>query len=263
MRRVAFLVAAVASLVAGELRAQPAAYEAGVELEAAGRWREALASYRTALADAETAAAAQAAIDRLDPRVPELTVVPGEGAEAARVYLDGNELAELGTLELDRGKHTLEAFVAGERRMGLVVELAEAERRSVVVELLPPLPPPAPVVPSPPPLRLPPADDGAALRTGGYVGIAFGGAFLAAGMAALAVREFYLAQAEQACVEDACPVTTEEDHDRADTATGLMIGALSLSAASFAVGITLLVVAPDRPVHVRATPSGVTVSGAF
>lgn len=107
-----------------------------------GRLNEALGDYRLAEYEAEGSKELpeiSAAREKLEARVPKLVITRGEGAEGARIELDGVELGEakLGTdVAVDPGPHTLVVRLPSKQRFELKVDVAEGESKAV--ELIPP-----------------------------------------------------------------------------------------------------------------------------
>ena len=93
--------------------------------EQLGRLNEALGEYRLAEYEAgqqglKEAAEISQARQALETRVPKLVIKRGEGAEAARVELDGVELgeAQIGQpVAVDPGPHTIVAKLGGDRQV--------------------------------------------------------------------------------------------------------------------------------------------------
>ncbi len=112
--------------------------------EELGRLNEALGDYRLAEYEAREAGAKElpeisAAKEKLEARVPKLVITQGEGAEGARIELDGVELgsAKVGKeTVVDPGQHTIVVRLPNGGRWEEQVDVAEGESKAV--ELVPP-----------------------------------------------------------------------------------------------------------------------------
>jgi len=108
-----------------------------------GRLTEALGEYRLAQYEAEQAKAKELdeitkALSELEARIPKLVIRRGEGAESAKIELDGVELgeAQIGKeVTVDPGPHRIVATLAG-GQFEQSVNLAEGEQKDV--DLVPP-----------------------------------------------------------------------------------------------------------------------------
>lgn len=104
-----------------------------------GRLTEALGDYRLAEYEAQQAELAEAgaiaeAREKLAARIPKLTIQRGEGAEAARVELDGVELGgtQLGRpVAVDPGPHRIVAVLPDQRSFAEAVNVQEGETKAV------------------------------------------------------------------------------------------------------------------------------------
>src|SRR5262249_37557182 len=73
----------------------------------------------------------------LESRVPKLVIKRGEGAEAARIELDGVELgeAQIGQpVSVDPGPHTIVAKLGGDRQVSESASVKESETAEVVLK---------------------------------------------------------------------------------------------------------------------------------
>lgn len=140
-----------------------------------------------------------AAIARLEPRLPYLTVKLRASSGGVSVTRDGQPTAVDVELPIDPGKHVIEATGAGFKPLKLEVVSVEGARETITLELEP-LPAGAPPVdPKDPPLNPPPVEPPppppkessgmSPLRIGGIVvgavGVATLGATIATGVMAL------------------------------------------------------------------------------
>ena len=103
---------------------------------------------------------ARQAVTELEARLPRLTVEVS-GSFPPGAVISGNELhiteAMLGVeLPVDPGEYRLSLEVPGHQPFEQLVQMSEAESKTVVLELGPALPPSPPPSPSPPPLPSPP-----------------------------------------------------------------------------------------------------------
>src|SRR5882672_904089 len=110
--------------------------------EQLGRLNEALGEYRLAEYEAgqqglKEAAEISQARQALESRVPKLVIKRGEGAEAARIELDGVELgeAQIGQpVAVDPGPHTIVAKLGGDRQVEESASVKESETAEVVLK---------------------------------------------------------------------------------------------------------------------------------
>lgn len=130
--------------VASYKRTPQVLYYIGVCHEKTGKLVMALGEYRIALADAQASGAkdvvdeASAAIAKLEPRIPMLTIAKGEGADAATILVDGKEIgdAAIGSpMPFDPGTRVVVAQAPGYRPFRQEVKLAEGEKASIEVTM--------------------------------------------------------------------------------------------------------------------------------
>jgi hypothetical protein len=165
-----------AAPTAEELSQARARFQQGTELEQAGNWAAALQAFRevgqvkmtpqvryhialceenlgklvAALGGYELAAAdadavgpgfreeVESSIQRLQARIPHLTIERGPGAQAATIVLDGVTLgaSSVGVpVPVDPGPHTLSASAPGYEDFSTTIEVAEGGEETVDVEL--------------------------------------------------------------------------------------------------------------------------------
>lgn len=257
-------------------------FHIGLCQEKLGRWVEALGAYNLALADArrENAAdvekEAEAARASLDARIPRLTVLRGQAAEAISVSIDGVALgaAAIGTeIPLDPGLHTVETSVPGRAPYRTNVELTEGVRK--VIDAIPspspaagPTAAPLSAAPDkrPPPPLLP------------WIAVGVGAASLAASGVFYLLRQGKVSSLEDACgSEYQCTEAERPTYDSARTYNTLTNVTLGVGALGVGVG-TVLLLAMKRPsaattsaarptpaphVGVGLHPAGVTLVGRF
>jgi len=131
--------------VAAYKRTPQVVYYIGLCHEKLGKLVMALGEYRIAVDDARAAKAddvvaeATAAIARIEPRIPRVTIVRGENASAAAITVDGKVLGDavVGTpMPLDPGTHVIVAGATGHQPFRQEVTLVEGDtiRVEVVME---------------------------------------------------------------------------------------------------------------------------------
>ena len=132
--------------VATYRRTPQVTYYIGLCQEKMGKLMIALGEYRIALADAHAANAtdvvteATAAIERVEPRIPKLTVTRGDGAHTAAIAVDGTTIGTLAVgkpMSLDPGTHVLTAQARGFRPFRREITLAEGDSASFEVTMIP------------------------------------------------------------------------------------------------------------------------------
>jgi len=202
-------------------------------------------------------AIAQALFERLDKRVPRLTL-DGELPVGARVELDGLglEASSLGVaLPVDVGRHSVRVVAPSRRDRSFERTLTEGERATVSVTVGDPLPAPSP--PGTPPREAPHERRGFP-RAIGYVALAASGAALAgtAVTGLLAVQRNRDVEAH--CDDTGCDATgvdaarSGRTFATAATVLGVVTGA------ALATGITILVLVPKDRGSEAAAFVGVT-----
>src|SRR5262249_50403779 len=86
----------------------------------------------------DVAAASDAALKALEPKVPKLTITRGAGAAVARITLDGRELgnASIGTpVAINPGPHRLEASSPGKETASFEVNINASETKAQEIVL--------------------------------------------------------------------------------------------------------------------------------
>ena len=194
---------------------------------------------------------AEEAYQRLGARVPRLTVrLSGRELERVRVTVDGKPLDPrlVGTeLERDLGPHTVAASYGGAAPVTRRIELAEAARETLVLEI------PNPTAQHPRPAALPVRDEGSpALRTAGVVSLAVGGAALVGAVVSVVMRAGAKSDIEDICAEyesGTCATneraTVEDAKSRGDTATLLVNVFGAIAIAGIGAGVTLAILGSD------------------
>jgi hypothetical protein len=197
---------------------------------------------------------AEAAYQRLGARVPKLTVrLKGRELERVRVTVDGKPLDPRlvgAELERDLGPHTVAANYGGAAPVTKRVDLAEAARETVVLEI------PDPTAAHPRPEAVPlPGEGSSALRTAGVVALTVGGVALVGGLVSLFVRQNAAGDVEDLCPgyedADACVVakddvgTLESARDRAQTTSTLVTVFGGVAIAGIGAGVTLAILGAD------------------
>lgn len=224
--------------------------------EKLGRLNEALGGYRLAEHEAtqlgdkgqELLDEVQKAREALEARVPKLVIVRGEGAEAARISLDGVALgeAQIGSeISADPGPHVVSVTLPDGRRFSRTVELEEGKTQELELDA------PAAEVdgagaaaepePRPEPDRAPaaPGDDsgGSALPwIAGGVGVAS----LAAAAIFYKLKSDAEDELEQGCLGRTCPDTLEDTQSRGESYATLSGVALGVGVVGVGTAIVLL-----------------------
>ena len=245
--------------------------------EQLGHLNEALGEYRLAEHEAqqqnlsELPAITQAR-QGLEGRVPKLLIRRGEGAELARVELDGVEIgeAQLGkAFGVDPGPHTVVARLPGKLEFQRSAILKESETAEVVLDVPPDLA--AAPVSSGKELPTSPQDTGGkksrlwpwVFGSVGVVGLAAAGAFY--GLRAGAKKDL-----EEGCNGNVCPASLEDTQKNGELYSTLSVVSLGVGIVGFGMATYFLVsgspssgsataLAPRRvfvPVDVAALPHG-------
>jgi hypothetical protein len=248
--------------------------------EQLGRLNEALGEYRLAEYEAgqqglKEAAEISQARQALETRVPKLVIRRGEGAESARIELDGVELgeAQIGQpVAVDPGPHSVVLKLGGDRQVEQSASVKESETAEVVLT--------APAVSETPKPGTKPDGDlndtGPAEKTHhsvvpwivggvGVAGLAGAGAFFA-------LRESAKSDLDKTCKDGVCPRSLQGKQDDGKLFTTLSfvslgVGIAGLGAATYlflsGTGTTKEQAAMSVPVDVAVLPQGgfVTVRG--
>jgi len=215
-------------------------YHIGLCEEKTGHWVRALGSYRLALDHAREKKArdvvkvAEAAIEELEARIPQLTIARGEGARVAEITLDG---APLGPAEVDvaramnPGPHVIEAKSSGHRDYRKEFELTESDERTVTVRLTK-----MKTVTGPGPEPEPePESGGSALVPAGFVVGGLGVVSLMLSGVFLGMRGGAISDLEESCGEDGqfCPPDAQDTIDSGQTYA-------TMSSVTFVAGLGLV-----------------------
>jgi hypothetical protein len=201
-----------------------------------GRLNEALGDYRVAEYEAEQASASELpeiakARQALEARIPKLVIVRGEGAESARIELDGVELGEAKVgreVSVDPGPHRIVVRVPkGQFEENVTVAEGEVKEVSLVApdDLSPAE---TSGVTTPPPEEPPATVD--VKPSGSALPWIIGGV----GVASLAASGFFFLQKnaaekdlEDVCRNDVCPrskQSLQDDGERAALLTNVTLG---------------------------------------
>jgi len=254
--------------------------------ETIGDWVDAVGSYRLALADAndakvkDVAKESEAAIAKLEPKIPTLTITRGDGAEAAKVVLDGTELgpASIGTaIQMNRGAHTVEASAPGHEPSRQEVKLDEGSKESVALTLK--VIPDAPVQAGSSPIGgggdEPVKKGPSALVPIGATAVALGVASLAVSGAFFGLRQSAINKLNAACGPDKqqCPADLQATATHGKLYANVSTATFAAGAAAVGLGGVLLIVEASKPKakkHTQAAsvsfdigPTGGTVFGEF
>jgi hypothetical protein len=239
--------------------------------EKVGEWVGALGSYRMALFEAQqnkvkdVEAESQAALARLEPQIPKLTIHRGAGAAVATIVLDGRELgaASIGApISVNPGPHVVEATAPG--RLKRIVETSLEAGKSAEVAV---------TLDAAPTARVEGGARGAAPETGPTVMLPIGIGIAGLGGASMIVSGVFFGMKESAksdldavCGPDgqSCPESargTAEDGALYDTVSmATFIGGVS----ALAIGGTLVVIdlatmgGGEDPKQVGGASPGVT-----
>lgn len=264
-------------------------YHIAVCEENTGDWIGALGSYRLAAADAieskvpDVAAESNAAIEKLEPRVPKLVIKRGEGAVAATILLDGKPLGSNSVsapIPVNPGPHRVEGTAPNRKPATVEITAADGktEEITITLEVIPTVDVVGPGGGATPPIE--PKKKASALLPVGAVFVGLGGAGLVVSGVFYGLRASAISDLDAACGADqqSCPESlrgTAEDgalYDSISTATVIAGGATA------ALGVTLLIVeaarkpsavAPTKTgsasasVDVRVGPQGLSVAGRF
>lgn len=251
-----------------------------------GRLNEALGDYRVAEYEAEQANAAEApeiakARQGLEARIPKLVIKRGEGAESARIVLDGVELGEAKVgreVSVDPGTHRIVARLA-KGQFEQTVTVAEGEVQDVELvppEALSPLDSDTPPV-EPPPVEQPPPVE--VKPSGSALPWIIGGV----GVASLAASGFFFLQKnsaesdlEDVCRNDVCPRSKQEIQDDGERAALLTNVTLGIGVVGIGVATVMLITGGGKSdskaesarrlkvdVGANRAFSGVTIGGRF
>lgn len=233
----------------------------------------------------------QGVVAALDKRIATLRIqVKGNGAEAAKISLDGNTFP--GPTALRRanpGDHELTATSADGAVVKQAVKVGDGETKDVTLDLAgaaktdgpppvapPPTAPPPAATQEPPPSPPPPLPpEPAKSNTTGFVLLGVGGAALVAGgvFGALALSDY--GKADDACPSrKGCSSAAIDSRDAAGTKAWVANGGIGVGVVLGAVGTYLLVSGPPAPKTAKArfltpsfnvTPSGgsATLGGSF
>lgn len=186
----------------------------------------------------EIAQMAEEHIDDIQARMPKLTIVRGEGAEAATISLDGVDLgaAVLGSeMNVDPGPHSIVAKVDGETSFSRTVEMAEhgIERVVVTIESA------APAIvekPKSEPLALEIEPSGWSKKHTAFTALGVGGAGAVAGIVFLVLRSGTISDLDAVCQDMRCPASAESTADKGKLYTGLAGASLAVGAVGLGLG---------------------------
>ncbi|MCB9588486.1 MAG: hypothetical protein H6718_23965 [Polyangiaceae bacterium] len=214
--------------------------------EKLGRLNEALGGYRLAEHEAGTTdgvpesvlVEVRTAREELEKRVPRLIIERGEGAESAKIALDGVELgqAQIGReVNVDPGPHLIKVTLPDGRRFERTVQVKEGEQDQVMLDVPPDLQPVATDDDEPKPdddsqVAAFDSKDGLPPSSGSPMPWIIGGL----GVASLAASGvFYILRGQansdldSECINDVCPDTLEDTQSRGESysmLTGVTLG---------------------------------------
>jgi hypothetical protein len=189
------------------------------------------------------------AVERLEPRIPTLTVVldgPVPDGASVEIRIDGKavERAQISTPSIDPGEHVVAAAIDGRVMVEDHVLLQEGDRKKVVLSL-----PASPEVRSEPegaPVPAPEAKAGSSTKTLGWAFLGVGAAGVAVGAVAGVVMLDAQSELDAGCNPE-CPRALEADLSRFRSArtvssVGYVVGAIGLVTGA---GVLLLAPAPE------------------
>ncbi|MEQ9318779.1 MAG: hypothetical protein RIF41_06445 [Polyangiaceae bacterium] len=213
----------------------------------------------------EAVATAAEQVERLDARIPTLTLtVDGVPAERARVRVDGAEVGlESQPLSLNPGSHRIVATAPGVTAIEREVELAEGARETIALRFE--KAEAAPVLPPPPPPKPPAEEPGSLLPAMIAAGVGVTG-FVVGGVAGGLVLSRVSAIKEE-CDGDVCPDRLQGEADDAQTLATVSNVGLIVGGVGAAVAITFVFWRPwgggEPAVEAGVTPHGVRIWGRF
>jgi len=214
-----------------------------------GEYQRALTDARAAGLD-DVASEISDAIAQLEPRIPRLTIVRGDGAATAAISVDGKMVGDAAVgkpMPFDPGTRTIVAATAGFVPFRRDVRLVEGQTVSVEVVLDVPVPEQAPTEVS---------QNSSTLKTMAWVATGIGVAGLGASAYFAYARSKAISDLDDACENRRkCPQSMRGrfDEGRRDTLfvnTGLAVGAAGLVA-----GTVLFIVSPSTDHRTVTQPS--------
>ena len=246
--------------------------------EQLGRLNEALGEYRLAEYEAgqqglKEAAEISQARQALESRVPKLVIKRGEGAEAARVELDGVELgeAQIGQpVSVDPGPHTIVAKLGGDRQVQESASVKESETAEVVLKA-PAVAETKPEGPHEGNSTVPPEPEKKHASVVPWIVGGVGVAGLAASGVFFGLRAGAKSDLEKGCDGNTCPASLQDKQSQGELYTTLAWVSLGVGVAGVGVATYLFLsgagasheVRASLPVDVAVLPGGgfVTVRG--
>jgi hypothetical protein len=186
-------------------------------------------------------------------------VVEGDNLDGAELRVGGKPIPRTlwGTsFPVDPGRHTI-VVTKGDRRAERDVELREKGSDIVVITLPkagaadapPPEPtrsPPAPAPREPATPQRVGADSGSPHATWGYVGLAVGGAGLAAGIVTGAILYDRKTTLDEECLDGRCPPSEKDQVDRFNRLRPIPTIGFGVGLLGVGTGLILLLTAPDE-----------------
>jgi hypothetical protein len=251
-------------------------YHIAVCEENTGDWIGALGSYRLAAADAveakvpDVAAESNAAITKLEPRVPKLTIKRGDGAVSATILLDGKELgsASVGTsMSVNPGPHRIEGAAPNKKptRREITAVDGKSDEITIALEDMPAaqIREPTPTSPTPDVKKTP-----SGLLPAGAVIVALGGAGLVTSGVFFGLRASAISDLDAACGADqqSCPESLRSTAENGATYSTVAMATLIGGASAVGIGSILLIVEAARKPSVKKPTASVDVrvlSGAW
>jgi len=261
-----------------QVKSSPAVrFHIGTCEEKMGDWVQAVGSYRLALHEGQQQSAkdvidaAQEALTALEPKIPKMTIVRGDGAAVAKVELDGRALggASVGTpMPVNPGPHVIKASAPGRQSITVEVTVAEKETKQVDLVLPPGSPDASPAGGAGTGDTSRTADAAepsgvSPMKIAGFVSVGVGVVSLGVAGVFFLMRQGAISDLDDQCGADRqqCPPAAESTFDDGQTystvATATFIGGLGAAA----LGTVLILAAPKRSPQKVGVVAGVTTTG--
>ena len=245
--------------------------------EKMGDWVQAVGSYRLALHEGQQQSAkdvvdaAQEALTALEPKIPKMTIVRGDGAAVARVELDGRALggASVGApMPVNPGPHVIKASAPGRESITVEVTIAEKETKQVELKLPPGAPEASPADGGPvagdrvAPDNAEPSGT-SPMKVAGFITAGVGVVSLGVAGVFFLMRQGAISDLDDQCGSDGqqCPPEAKGTFDDGETystvATATFIGGLG----AIALGTVLILAAPKPSPKKVGVVASVTSTG--
>jgi hypothetical protein len=183
---------------------------------------------------------------QLAPRIPSLvTRVRGQGAEQARVRIDGRLVEVDASIELDPGEHTIEVTSDGAVPIARTVQLAEGSARTTVD------------------LVLVGVERQRGSRRPAWIAFGVGVAGVGAGTITGIVALRAAGRVQDNCIENHCFERDRAESERASRYATASTVSFAIAGVSIAAGVALWMWSPGRSTAIVAGPSEVAIVGRF